>query len=43
MGSKKTRYLDIRYFFLSDMQKHKHITSEYCATGEMIGNFFTNM
>ena len=35
------RHLNIRYFFIADVQKRQHFTIEYCLTDEMIGNFFT--
>ena len=41
MSSKRTRHTNIRYFFVTDVQKCQHITIEYCPTGEMIGDFFT--
>ena len=34
-------YKNIRYFFVADVAKHKHITLQYCPTDEMIGYFFT--
>ena len=33
--------MNIRYFFVTDVQKRQHITIEYCPTDDMIGNFFT--
>ena len=40
-SSKMARHLNIRYFFVVDVQKRQHITIEYCSTDKMIGNFFT--
>jgi hypothetical protein len=40
-SSKRTRHMNIRYFFVADVQKRQHITIEYCPTDEMIGDFFT--
>ena len=40
-SNKRTRYVNIRYFFVADVQKRKHLTIEYCPTDKMIGNFFT--
>ena len=40
-SSKRTRHMNIRYFFVADVQQRKHITIEYCPTDEMIGDFFT--
>ena len=33
--------MNIRYFFVADVAKRKHITIKYCPTDEMIGDFFT--
>ena len=33
--------MNIRYFFIADVQKRQHITIDYCPTDEMIGDFFT--
>ena len=33
--------MNIKYFFVVDVQKRQHITIEYCPTDEMIGGFFT--
>ena len=40
-SSKRTRHMNIRYFFVGDVAARKHITIEYCLTDEMIGDFFT--
>ena len=40
-SSKRTRHMNIRYFFVADVQKRKHITITHCPTDEMIGDFFT--
>ena len=40
-SSKRIRHMNIRYFFVADVQKRQHTTIEYCPTDEMIGNFFT--
>lgn len=40
-SSKRTRHMNIRYFFVADVLRRKHITIEYCPTDEMIGDFFT--
>ena len=33
--------MNIRYFFVADVIKRKHITIEHCPTDEMIADFFT--
>lgn len=40
-SSKRTRHLNIRYFFVQDKIERGEISMEYCPTGEMIGDFFT--
>jgi hypothetical protein len=39
--SKRTRHINIRYFFVADRVQSKEVTIEYCPTGEMTGDFFT--
>ena len=39
-SSRRTRDMNIRYFFVVDVQKRQHITIEYCPTDEMISDFF---
>ena len=33
--------MNVRYFFVADVQKRNHVTIEHCPTDEMIGDFFT--
>jgi Reverse transcriptase (RNA-dependent DNA polymerase) len=40
-SSKRTRHLDIRYFFITDRVAKKELTIEYCPTEEMVADFFT--
>jgi hypothetical protein len=40
-SSKRTRALNIRYFFLTDQVEKGNLTIEYCPTGEMIADFMT--
>ena len=40
-SSKRTRHMNIRYFFVSDCQQRGHVMLRYCPTDEMIGDFFT--
>jgi hypothetical protein len=40
-SGKRTRHLDIRYFFATDRIQNKDIAIEYCPTGEMWADFFT--
>ena len=38
---KRTKHIDIRYFFLADRVNSSKLTVEYCPTGDMTGDFFT--
>jgi hypothetical protein len=40
-SSRRTRHINIRYFFVSDRVKNGELSIEYCPTDEMIGDFFT--
>jgi hypothetical protein len=40
-SSKRTRHLEIRYFFVTDNVAKKHLRIEYCPTDDMIADFFT--
>jgi hypothetical protein len=40
-SSKRTRALNIRYFFITDQVEQGNLKIEYCPTGEMVGDFFT--
>jgi hypothetical protein len=40
-STKRTRHLDIRYFFVTDRIKAKQLTVEYCPTGDMWADPFT--
>ena len=35
--------MNIRYFFVADVQKRQHITIVYFQTDEMIGDFVTKL
>eukprot|EP00957_Ditylum_brightwellii_P074718 5679266-Ditylum_brightwellii.AAC.1 len=35
-SSKRTRHIDIRYFFVTDRIEAGDLTTEYCPTGMMI-------
>ena len=38
---KRTRYINIKYFFITDQVKQGTISVKHCATTNMIGDFFT--
>jgi hypothetical protein len=40
-SSKRTRALNIRYFFITDQVEKGTLSVEYCPTGDMVGDFFT--
>ncbi len=40
-SSKRTRALNIRYFFLTDQIQKGNLLVEYCPTGEMIADYFS--
>jgi len=40
-SSRRTKHLDLRYFFVTDKIKKGDVKISYCPTHEMIGDFFT--
>ena len=40
-SSKRTRHLNIRYFFMTDQVEKKNASIEYCPTDEMKGDYMT--
>mmetsp|Transcript_7190 Transcript_7190/g.15685 ORF Transcript_7190/g.15685 Transcript_7190/m.15685 type:complete len:221 (-) Transcript_7190:165-827(-) len=40
-SSKRTRHINIRYFFITDRIRRKEVSVEYCPTDEMIADFFS--
>ena len=40
-SSKRTRHINIRFFFVADRVAAKEIAIEYCPTGDMIADYFT--
>jgi hypothetical protein len=40
-SGKRTRHINIRYFFVADRVKSGEVSIDYCPTGEMLGDFFT--
>ena len=40
-SSKRTRALNIRYFFLTDQIEKGNLVVEYCPTDEMLGDFMS--
>jgi hypothetical protein len=40
-SSKRTKHINIRYFFISDRVKKEEVSVVWCPTGDMIGDFAT--
>ena len=40
-SGKRTRAINIRYFFLTDQREKGNVQFEYCPTGDMIGDYLT--
>ena len=40
-SSKRTRHLNIRYFFLTDQLEKGNLEIEYCPTNAMVGDYMT--
>ena len=40
-SSKRSRHLNIRYYFLSDRIANGELRVEYCPTDEMVADYFT--
>ena len=40
-SSKRTRHINIRYFFVTDRIKEGEMRVEYCPTGDMVADYFT--
>jgi hypothetical protein len=41
LSSKRTKHINIRYFFVTDWINKKDLTVEWCPTGDMIGDYMT--
>ena len=39
--TKRTKHIEIRYFYITDKVKSGEVTIEHCPTKEMIGDYFT--
>ena len=40
-SSKRTKHINIRYFFITDRVEKGEVTIKYCPTDDMIAGFFT--
>jgi len=41
--TKRTRHINIRYFFICDKVNNKEVSIEYCPTTEMIADYFSKL
>jgi len=40
-SGKRTRHIDVRYYFVKDRIASKEVRVEYCPTGDMLADYFT--
>ena len=40
-GSKRTRHINVRYYFITDRIKAGEVEVRHCPTGDMVADFFT--
>ena len=40
-SGKRTKHINMRYFFVTDRISKGHMSIAWCSTGDMIGDFFT--
>ena len=40
-SSKRTKHINVRYYFITDRIQKKELSVKYCPTGEMVADFFT--
>ena len=40
-AGKRSRHLNIRYFYITDLVKKGHLTIQFCPPDEMAADFFT--
>ena len=40
-SSKRTRHINIRYYFITDRIKNGELEIEYCPTDDMVADYFT--
>ena len=40
-SSKRTKHINIRYFFIQDRIKNGEITVKHCPTDQMLADYFT--
>ena len=40
-SSKRTKHMEVRYFFITDRINAKQVRVEYCPTDQMVADYFT--
>jgi hypothetical protein len=40
-SGKRTKHINMRYFFVTDRQEKRHVSVKWCPTGDMTGDFWT--
>ena len=40
-STKRTKHIDIRYFYVNEKVKKKEVIIEHCSANEMVADFFT--
>ena len=40
-SSKRTKHINIRYFFITDRVANGELSIEWCPTGDMVGDYMT--
>ena len=40
-SSKRTKHINIRYFFITDRARNGEVSIDWCPTGEMVGDYMT--
>ena len=40
-STKRTKHINVRYFFITDKIAKNKVTDKWCPTGDMVGNYMT--
>ena len=40
-SSKRTKHINVRYFFITDRIRTKEISVQYCSTDDMVADYYT--
>ena len=41
LSSKRTKHINIHYYFIMDCTNNNELTVKYCPTDDMVGDFFS--